>query len=114
MKLATPIGATSGKRVQVSLPAVVSIVAVGWADVGAAGFAAAVAGFLAGAVFGAGVVCDHPAKHSDAINKHIEKQIRIDAPDRRASPGRTAKAAAPTWFVMTAKYDSILRSGKSY
>jgi hypothetical protein len=32
MKLATPIGALSGKRVQVSLPAVVSITAVGWLD----------------------------------------------------------------------------------
>src|SRR5580698_4190869 len=32
MKLATPIGALSGKSVQVSLPAVVSITAVGFAD----------------------------------------------------------------------------------
>src|ERR1700722_985031 len=31
MKLATPMGALSGKSVQVSLPAVVSITAVGWA-----------------------------------------------------------------------------------
>src|ERR1700737_213237 len=61
MKLATPTGALSGKRVQVSLPAVVSMTAVGSAGVVAAGLVAATAGagFLAGAVLAAGVVCDH-------------------------------------------------------
>src|ERR1700693_4643194 len=73
MKLATPMGATSGNRVQVSLPAVVSMMAVGWADVVVAGLAAAVAaGFFAGAVLAAGVVCDHPSEHVGAISKQSE------------------------------------------
>src|ERR1700690_1769354 len=96
MKLATPMGATSGNRVQVSLPAVVSMTAVGWADVVAAGLAAVVAaGFFTGADLAAGLVCDHPAEHVAAISKQIEKQFRIDAPERRASPGREGEDTCP-------------------
>src|ERR1700687_54727 len=95
MKLATPMGATSGNKVQVSLPAVFSIIAVGWADVVAAGLAAAVAAdFFAGAVFAAGLVCD-AAEHAAGISRQIERQIRIDAPKRRASPGRAGEDTCP-------------------
>src|SRR5450755_1841653 len=95
VKLATPMGALSGNRVQVSLPAVVSMMAVGSAAVGAAGLAAtAVAGFLTGAVLAAGAVCDHPAAHV-ATSKTIEKQILMDAPGRRTLPGRTAEVGCP-------------------
>ena len=70
----------SGKSVHVSLPAVVSMIAVGPADKVAAGVAAAAAaGFLAGVAFAAGAVCDQPAKHMAEISKQIEKQIRMDA-----------------------------------
>ncbi len=53
------------------------------------------AGFFAGAVFAAGVVCDHAAEHAAAISKQIEKQIRMDAPGRRASPGRAGEDTCP-------------------
>jgi hypothetical protein len=67
------------------------------------------AGFVAGAVFAAGLLCD-AAEHAAAISRQIEKQIRIDAPERRTLPGRAGGTPAPTWIVMTAKYDSILES----
>src|ERR1700730_7221016 len=97
MKLATPMGATSGNRVQVSLPAVVSMTAVGCADVVAAGLTAVVAaaGFFAGVVFAAGVVCDHTAEHAAAISKQIERQCRIEAPGGRALPGRADEDICP-------------------
>src|SRR5579864_628282 len=47
MKLSTPMGALSGNSVQVILPAVVSMIAVGWAG----------AGLAAVVVFAAGDVC---------------------------------------------------------
>ena len=82
MKLATPIGALSGKSVQVSLPAVVSMMAVGPAVGDAAGLAAAAAaGFFAGADFAAGAVCDQTAEHMAEITKQIERLIRMDSPD---------------------------------
>jgi hypothetical protein len=75
---------------------VVSMMAVGWAGAAAAGLAAAVAaGFFAGVVFAAGAVCDHPAEHAATASKQIEKQIRMEAPERRASPGRTAEGGCP-------------------
>jgi hypothetical protein len=115
MKLATPRGATSGNSVQVSLPAVVSIMAAGCADAVGAGLAAVVAaaGFFAGVVFAAGVVCDHPAEHAAAISKQIERRCRIEAPERRALPGRAGEDTCPYVVVMTAKYDSILEFEKS-
>src|SRR6478672_10115635 len=96
VKLATPIGALSGNRVQVSLPAVVSMTAVGKAAVGVAGLAAtAAAGFLAGAVLGAGAVCDHPAEQA-AISRQIEKQIRMYAPGPGLCPPGQARTPAST------------------
>ena len=100
---------------QVSLPAVVSMTAVGWADVVAAGLAAvaAAAGFFAGVVLAAGVVCDHPAENAAAISKQIERQCRIEAPGAGFRPAGQMRTSAPTWVVMTAKYDSILEFEKS-
>jgi hypothetical protein len=100
MKLATPMGATSGNSVQVSLPAVVSMMAVGRAGVVVAGLAAAAAaGFFAGAAFGvvcaAGAVWDHPAEHAAASSKQIEKHFLMDAPGRRALPGRAGDDTCP-------------------
>jgi hypothetical protein len=91
------MGATSGNSLQVSLPAVVSMTAAGWAAVVVAGLAAAVAagGFFAGAVFAAGVACDHPAEHVAAISKQIERLIRIDAPEHRASTGQAGEDTRP-------------------
>src|SRR6476619_2477934 len=54
MKFATPIGALSGNSVQVNLPAVVSMIAVG--DPAGAVTGLRTAGFAAGLVAGAGVV----------------------------------------------------------
>src|SRR2546427_12117338 len=48
MKLATPMGALSGNNLQVSLPAAVSMSAVGSAEAAVAGLAAVGAGFLHG------------------------------------------------------------------
>src|SRR5437016_3554054 len=80
MKLATPMGACSGKRVQVILPAVVSMMAVGPAAGAPASLAAAVAAvFLAGAVLVAGAAWDQPAEHIAEISKITEKQIRMGA-----------------------------------
>jgi hypothetical protein len=77
MKFATPIGATSGKRVQVSLPAVVSMMAVEPVPVVAAGLATDALGFVAGAGLEAGVVCDMPATDIAAISKQIDTEIRM-------------------------------------
>jgi hypothetical protein len=62
MKLATPMGALSGKSVQVSLPAVVSITAVGWAE----------------AV--AGLACDHNVSEDKRITETRIKHLRMAAP----------------------------------
>jgi len=59
------------------------------------------------------VVCAHPAEHAAAISKQIEKRCRIDAPGAGLRPAGQMGTSAPTWVVMTAKYDSILESGKS-
>src|SRR3989442_4468156 len=53
MKLATPMGALSGNNLQVSLPAVVSMSAVGSAEAAVAGLAAGAAGFFARALWAA-------------------------------------------------------------
>ena len=55
----------------------------------------AAAGFLAGAALGAGVVCDHPAEHAAAISKQMEKHFLMDAPERRALPGRAGEGTRP-------------------
>ena len=88
MKLATPMGALSGNSVQVSLPAVVSMTAIGPAAGAAAGLAvaAAVAGYFAGADFAAGAACDQPAAHMAEINKEIERPFRMEAPDTGFRP----------------------------
>ena len=80
---------------QVSLPAVVSMMAVGRAGVAAAGLAAAAAGVFAGAALCAGAVCDHPDETAAAISKQIEKHFLMDAPERRALPGRAGEDTCP-------------------
>src|ERR1700690_4134990 len=96
MKLATPMGALSGNRVQVSLPAVVSMTAVGKAAEVTAGLAAtAVAGFFAGVAGAAGVVCDQLAEQAIATSKLVKKHFRMDAPERRALPGRAGEDTCP-------------------
>jgi hypothetical protein len=61
--------------------------------------AAAAAGFFAGAAFGvvcaAGAVWDHPAEHAAASSKQIEKHFLMDAPGRRAVPGRAGDDTCP-------------------
>src|SRR5580692_7762445 len=59
MKLATPIGALSGKSVQVSLPAVVSITAVGWPEAAA------------------GVACDHNVSEDRKKTETRIRQLRM-------------------------------------
>src|SRR6185312_13055838 len=82
MKLATPIGALSGKSVQVSLPAVVSIMAAGPAAGAAAGLAATAAtDFFAGADLAAGAVCDQAAEHARESNKQTKRLLRMESPD---------------------------------
>ncbi len=73
------------------------MIAVGWADVVAAGFVAVVtgAGFFVGVVFAAGEACDHPTEHAAAISKQIERQCRIEAPGGRTSPGRADEDICP-------------------
>ena len=75
------------------------MMAVGRAGVAADGLAAAAAGFFAGAAFGAvwgaGVVWDHPAEHAAAISKQMDKHFLMDAPDCRALPGRTGEGTRP-------------------
>jgi hypothetical protein len=94
--------------VQVSLPAVVSMMAVGRTGAAAAGLAAAAAaGFFAGVVLCAGAVCDHPDETATAISKQIEKQFLMDAPECRALPGRAGEDTCPYVVCVTAKYDSI-------
>jgi hypothetical protein len=80
MKLAVPIGALSGNSVHVIFPAVVSMMAVGLAEVAAAAGLAAVLDFAAVAGLAAGA-CAHAA---DAINikLRIANGLRIDAPVR--------------------------------
>jgi hypothetical protein len=97
MKLATPIGALSGKSVQVILPAVVSMMATGSPDdVVAAGLAAVVAaGFFAGAVLGAGVVCENAAEHNTVTVRRTEYTTRMEAPGCRASLGRAGEGTRP-------------------
>src|SRR6476646_9023481 len=119
MKLATPIGALSGKRVQVSLPAVVSIMAVGPAAGAEAGLAAtAAAGFFAGAALAAGAACDQTVEHivenMAEISKQLARPVRMESPDAELRPAGQVgppstslrTGSAPTWFVITAKYDS--------
>jgi hypothetical protein len=60
MKLATPIGALSGKSVQVSLPAVVSITAVGLPEAAT------------------GLACDHDASEDRKITETRIKHLRMD------------------------------------
>ena len=96
MKLATPMGASSGNSVQVSLPAVVSMMAVGRARCGVPRGGRLVRGLRpCGAVWAAGAVCDHPAEHAAAISKQIEKHFLMDAPERRAMPGWTGEGTRP-------------------
>src|SRR6266851_2273519 len=73
MKLATPIGALSGNSVQVSLPAVVSMIATGCAAAAAMGF------FTAGLVAGLGAVCDIRGKEA---SKRKIRYLRMSAPER--------------------------------
>src|SRR5580704_16434418 len=76
-KFATPIGALSGNRVQVSLPAVVLMTAVGFAATAAApGFAAV--GFLAGAAGAAGDACDQQHRESRHIAAGKIRTLRMD------------------------------------
>ena len=100
-------GATSGNRVQVSLPAVVSIMAVG----PAARAAAVLARQQRRASSRAPSLrrrCLRPSHRTvREISRQIEKQIRMEAPERRACPAGRVRTPAPTWVVMTAKYDSI-------
>src|ERR1700737_514969 len=115
MKLATPTGALSGKRVQVSLPAAVSMTAVGPVEVVVAGLvatAAAAAGFLVGAVLAAGDVCDHIVVHPAEINKRVAK-IRMEAPGCRSLIGQVG-TPSPTQAGMTANKDSTAESEESY
>src|ERR1041385_1173523 len=72
MKLATPIGAFFGKSVQVSFPAVVSMIAVG------AGAAVAVAGFF-GVPEVAGLVCDISESEKSTVRATIV--LRMYAPN---------------------------------
>jgi hypothetical protein len=62
MKLATPIGALSGKSVQVSLPAVVSITAVGWPEAAA------------------GLDWDHNVREDSNTTETRIKHLRMEAP----------------------------------
>jgi hypothetical protein len=71
----------SGNSVQVSLPAVVSITAVGPAAVATAGVAAVAAGFFAGADLAAGDVCDQPVEHTAEITKKIARPVRMESPE---------------------------------
>src|SRR2546428_10559656 len=64
MKLATPMGALSGNNLQVSLPAVVAMSAVGSAEAAVAGLAAGGAGVLGG---GVGAACAQP--HQQGQNR---------------------------------------------
>src|SRR5579864_1186014 len=73
MKLATPMGALSGKSVQVILPAVVSIIAVGLVVV-VAGWAV-VLGLAAACP--AGLVWDHAIEPATKITPKIAKVPRI-------------------------------------
>src|SRR5713226_10627480 len=68
MKFATPSGALSGNSVQVSLPAVVSMIAVGCAAAAATGF------FTAGLVTGLGAVCDISGSED---NKRTIRYLRM-------------------------------------
>src|SRR3989442_3992410 len=74
MKLATPMGALSGNNLQVSLPAVVSMSAVGSAEAAVAGFAAVAAGFLAG---GVGAACAHDIKQEENRMEKMRRGLRI-------------------------------------
>src|SRR5579872_1111415 len=76
MKFATPIGALSGKSVQVILPAVVSITAVGLAVV-AAGLAAVPA--FAGAACPADFVCANAINAAIMIVPKIANILRMNA-----------------------------------
>src|SRR5215467_6481930 len=71
MKFATPSGALSGKSLQVILPAVVSMMALGPAEV-APGFA--------GAALFAGAACVRASSDDRKISKRISVNLRIDAP----------------------------------
>src|SRR5882724_6320658 len=98
MKLATPIGALSGNSAQVSLPAVVSITALGPVAVAAAGVAAVVAaGFSGGAIFILGGVCDQPVEHTAEITKKVARLVRMESPEAELhSAGQVD--TCPKWF----------------
>src|SRR6267154_2777650 len=61
MKFSTPIGALSGNSVQVSLPTVVLMTAIGFDGVACTAGLAAAPGFAAGAPCALGVDCAHAA-----------------------------------------------------
>ncbi|SPF32094.1 hypothetical protein SBA1_1030028 [Candidatus Sulfotelmatobacter kueseliae] len=77
MKFSTPIGALSGNRVQVILPAVVSMMAVGRAGACTAGWAAAL-GLAAGAAWL--LVCAKATKAVINISIRINNALRMGAP----------------------------------
>src|SRR6266496_781326 len=94
MKFATPIGALSGNSVQVSFPAVVSMIAVGWLGV------IVVAGFFTVEVVGWVAVCAASATESRV--KARTRRVRISAPERNTetalydtSPGLPAICGQP-------------------
>src|ERR1044071_121461 len=77
MKFATPIGALSGKSVQVILPAVVSIIAVGLAAV-VVGLA--VAAGLAAAACPVDFVCANAIAAEISVIPKIAKVLRMNTP----------------------------------